>query len=108
MRNNNYQLSRLKHEILKPANRNKHWSLNKAEREFVVYNLGLKVEPSLYRIYTKNIKNIKQITNLLLRDVHFKRKRMDSFVHELSPKDQEILKSYNVKFQPIKYKITHR
>ena len=96
-----YKLKELKHNRVKSV----VWRLTGQQKEFIE-GLGYKVVPCLYEVKTKTFRNIANIKNSKLKELHYSCKRgKQSIVMQLYKEDMRIFEEYGVKFRPIKFKI---
>ena len=109
MKNADYQLSKMKQKLKDmEARRVKSviWKLSKNQVEYI-QNLGDEVTPYLYEIKTRPFKEVRNLKDTILKDIHYANKNgKKSVVKKLTPKQRKILSEYGVVFRPMKYKIT--
>ena len=108
MKNEAYQYSRTKHELLKKRRRGVKeviWHLEPGQREFVESRLGMPTEVYLYEIRTRTFNNIRNI-DAILKKLHFSKKDGKRvIVSKLKPEQLKVLDAYGIYYRPYKYKI---
>lgn len=108
MKNKEYQLSQTKHKLKQLKERRVKfiiWRLSVEQKEYIE-RLGYKVVPYLYEVKTRTFKNIFDIHNQVLREMHYSNKKgKKTMVLRLKKEDMKALEEYNIKFHPIKFKI---
>lgn len=108
MKNEENQLYQMKSKLRKLKERRVKiviWKLTREEREYVE-NLGYEVTPYLYEIRTKTFKNLYEIKDSKIRDIHYYSKQgKKTVVLRLKKKDMKVLEEFDVRFRPVKFKI---
>lgn len=108
MKNKENQLSQMKYKLRELKERKVKiviWKLTKEEKEYIE-NLGYEVSPYLYEIRTKTFRNLYEIQDTRIRDIHYSSKQgKKTIVLKLKKKDMKVLEEFNVRFRPVKYKI---
>lgn len=104
MKKENYNMSKLKHSVLANRDPNKLWGLNKEQIE-MIEKLGGTVQPVVYRIRTRKLKNqtYYKTKNPLLRELHYANKNGKDYISKkLKPADKNILNEQNIPYYPKK------
>lgn len=108
MKNEEYKLNQMKYKLRELKERRVKiviWKLTREEREYIE-ELGYEVIPYLYEISTKTFKNLYEIKDSRIRDIHYSSKQgKKTIILRLKKKDMEVLKDFNIKFRPVKFKI---
>lgn len=108
MKNEENQLCQMKYKLRKLKERRVKiviWKLTREEKEYIE-NLGYEVTPYLYEIRTKTFRNLYEIKDHRIRDIHYSSKKgKKTIVLKLKNKDMRILEEFDVKFRPVKFKI---
>lgn len=106
MKNRDYKMSKLKHQVKNNRNPNKLWCLNEEEKDYLV-SQGYTLTPVLFRIRTRRLNNYSGTTIHLLKTLHHaKREGKDYIVMKLTFSDKKILNEYGISYLPLKYRIT--
>lgn len=107
MKENQRQLSELKNKLrlLKEKGRKSVcWKLNKQQVEYL-QQLGYQIIPELYSIRTRKFSDVKNLKSIL-KDIHYSNvKGKREIVRKLKISEENILKQYEVKYRPMKYRI---
>lgn len=100
------RLLKLKKDLQKEKDsgkKKKEWRLTPEQAEYVK-SLGYRIEPYLYRIKTRQFKEIYSIKSPLLKDIHFACKRGKwMMMRPLNLNEQKILQNNNIRFTPVKF-----
>ena len=107
--NDYYRMLNLKRELKELKERKVKfviWRLTTNQKEYIEEELGYKVIPNLYEVRTRPFKNISDLKNYKLKDIHFANKKgKKTIVLSLKDSDMEDFKLNNIKFRPVKFKI---
>ena len=107
MNNKQHELSKTKKKLDNMKLNGKKmvvWSLRPSQVEFL--SRFYCVSPFLYTMKTKPFSNVRNITNKLLKDLHYENKRGRQFItRPFTDEDMDILKRNGVHFRPVKYRI---
>ena len=82
------------------------WKLTTSQKEYIEEELGYEVIPNLYEVRTRPFKNIANLRNYKLKDLHFANKQgKKTVVLSLKDSDMKEFQENNIKFKPVKFKI---
>ena len=108
MKRKQYEASRTKKTLLDKKRRGEKfviWKISSESQYEEIERLGFIIEPWIYEIKTRHFFNIRALPSLL-KDIHFANQRGKSvIVRRLKKSDEILLKEYDIRFQPIKYRI---
>lgn len=108
MKRKQYEISRTKKTLLDKKRRGEKfviWKISSQAQYEEIERLGFIIEPWLYEIQTRHFFNVKALPSLL-KDIHFANQRGKRvIVRKLKKGDETLLKEYDVRFRPIKYRI---
>lgn len=108
MRNDDYRLCKLKHELRRLKEENKKFTIRRLTEEERAYveNLGYKVIPHVYEVRTKRIRSQMALANEKVRKVNDAyEKGIKTISLRINKTTQKAFDKYSIKYWPVKYKI---
>lgn len=108
MKNDNYRLCKLKHELNDLKERKVKFTMRKLTQEEVEYvkQLGYKVLPFVFEVRTKKIRSQMALDNEKVRQVNAAYEKGQKIISlKLSKEHRKIFDKYSIKYLPIKYKV---
>ena len=103
MKNKDYKFQSFLWKVRKNNKPGKMWSLSGEYRERLL-QLGYVLEPALFRIPTRRLRNYRATNNKLLRELHHASKaKKPSIVRFLSEEEMRILDDRGYRYYPYKY-----
>lgn len=108
MKDKEYRFYKLKRKLILLKERkvkSVELRLTKEQRTYL-QELGYEMVPVLYTVRTKRFKNLFNIKNNMLKEIHYACKNGKKTISlKLTKEDMKILEEYSVKFYPSKFKI---
>ena len=108
MKNDDYRLCKLKHELERLKAENKQFTirrLTEEERDYVEH-LGYTVLPHVYEVRTKRIRSQMALDNEKVKEVNEAYEKGIKIISlKISKETRKIFDKYSIKYKPIKYKI---
>lgn len=108
MKNSEYRLSFLKHQLAEKKQQDKKeviWKLSPEQVEYV-QRLGYRIIPDMYRITTQPIHGIGDVKSKIVKDVHYANIRGQKQIYKkLRIEDVKELERRRISFNVLKYRI---